>query len=277
MGEKIIRQVYVSGVKPIESFQKSYLNIEDPHKKEIKSNKIQSINVPKSDCIEDEKLQDIKPEQKQSVENTLKKPDKIFLTEDNFEDKKKDKDINKKSNFWARIKKIKNIEIYIAIAFVAIILLIYFTSNASWLTKNNKTDKNNNYSSAYDYCLETEKKLSKMLSGIKNAGKVDIMITFESTPERVIAYITSSTKNTSSGGDGGYNENNSNTSSPQVIYVSGEQIPLILKEVSPKVTGVLIVAEGADDVKVKLDIINAVSVLLNISTEQIKVLTMNKG
>jgi stage III sporulation protein AG len=277
MGEKIIRQVYVSGVKPIESFQKLSLNIEDPHKKEIKSNKIQSINVPKSDCIEDEKLQDIKPEQKQSVENTLKKPDKIFLTEDNFEDKKKDKDINKKSNFWARIKKIKNIEIYIAIAFVAIILLIYFTSNASWLTKNNKTDKNNNYSSAYDYCLETEKKLSKMLSGIKNAGKVDIMITFESTPERVIAYITSSTKNTSSGGDGGYNENNSNTSSPQVIYVSGEQIPLILKEVSPKVTGVLIVAEGADDVKVKLDIINAVSVLLNISTEQIKVLTMNKG
>lgn len=278
MDKKTIKQVYVSGgSKPIENPTKTPLNKQNIKEQNVKNNKENNI-IFKSEALNDNKSQEVKIEsiKKQLDENISKKSNKIFLTEDNCADSKSDKNCNKKKGIWEKIKKIKNIEIYIAIAFVVIVLLIYFSSNFSWSSKNNK-NSTNNYTSAYDYCFETEKKLSKLLSTIEDAGKVDIMITFESTPERVIAYITSSSKNTSSVGDGGFNENNQNSSSPQVIYVSGDQIPLILKEVSPKVIGVLIVAEGADDIKVKLDIINAVSVLLDVSPEQIKVLTMNKG
>lgn len=277
MDKKIIQQVYVSGSSnSINKPTNQPFNMHDKKDMNVKSvNQYQDANIkPKTSDgynMLDQKNDNTK---KQSDENNIKKSNKIFLTEDNFSDTKNEKNSDKKKSIWERIKKIKNIEIYIAIAFVAIVLVIYFSSNFSWNSKNN--DSKTNYTSAYDYCLETEKKLSKLLSTIENAGKVDIMITFESTPERVIAYITSSSKNTSSGGDGGFNENTQNSSSPQVIYVSGDQIPLILKEVSPKVIGVLIVAQGADDIKVKLDIINAVSVLLDIKPEQIKVLTMNK-
>ena len=278
MDKKIIKQVYISGSSKIESSTKSPLIIHNKEEQSTKSDKEHFNIIPKPENINSNRSQEVKNDtiKKQLDENLSKKSNKIFLTDENFSDSKPDKNSNKKKGIWERIKKIKNIEIYIAIAFVVIVLFIYFSSNFSWPSKNNKNNQNN-YTSAYDYCLETEKKLSKLLSTIEDAGKVDIMITFESTPERVIAYITSTSKNTSSGGDGGFNENTQNSSSPQVIYVSGDQLPLILKEVSPKVIGVLIVAEGADDIRVKLDIINAVSVLLDVSPEQIKVLTMNKG
>ncbi|HEY8390760.1 MAG TPA: hypothetical protein VIL26_07440 [Clostridia bacterium] len=276
MDEKFIKQVYISGGSaPIQNSPKKSL--------EEKNIKIQSVdgrreNVHVISRPEDSKISKKKESQFQSKSDETQIPNKIFLTDDKFSTPKTDKDSEKKKGIWEKIKKIKNIEIYIAIAFVVIVLLIYFSSSVSSCSFNNRTTTSDDgYTSAYDYCLETEKRLAKLLSSIENAGKVDIMITFESTPERVIAYITSSSKSISTGGDGGYNENDQNSSSPQIIYVSGNQIPLILKELSPKVIGVLIVAEGADDVKVKLDIINAVSVLLNISKDQIKVLTMNKG
>lgn len=182
-----------------------------------------------------------------------------------------------KKGFWAKLKSIKNIEIYLAIAAFAIIMLIYFSTNPLFKSNSNKTTEKNYYTSAYDYAKETEQRLSNILSTVKGAGKVEVMISFESTPERVIAYVVSNSTSRSSNGDNNYNENTQNTSSPQIIHLDGDQIPLIIKEISPKVKGVIVVAEGADNIKTKIEIINAVSVLLEINAEQITVLTRSKA
>jgi stage III sporulation protein AG len=257
--DKIVRQVYIS-------------NFSKPKEEKI-SKAVVLGDAPKPPMTDDKK----------SVEKTpqsTKQTNRILLTDSSFPDAPKKSEENneekKLPKFIEKIKKIKNFEIYIAVIFVLIILLIYFSSNFS-CSSPKKTSNEDAYQSAYDYCEQIESKLRNILSTIKNAGRVDVMITFESTPERIIAYITNSSSNISSGGNGIYNENTTNTSTPQIIYVDGDQIPLILKEISPKVTGVLVVAEGADDVKVKLDIINAVSVVLDVSADKIKVLTMNKG
>ncbi|HHW89752.1 MAG TPA: hypothetical protein GX745_02470 [Clostridiales bacterium] len=267
MDKKIIKQVYVS------SYQKNDSQIPNNNSAPFKSN---NLDRPKQDIasLPNEKIQQSQNDIKQS--NSAQ----ILLTDSSFSSTQDKTKTNKKPSkildkIVQKIKSIKNFEIYIALIFVIIVLFIYFGSNFS-CSSDKKAKDEETYQSAYDYCQHVEKKLSKILSSIKNAGRVDVMITFESTPERVIAYITSSSSNISSGGNGVYNENTSNTSSPQVIYVKGDQIPLILKEVSPKVIGVVIVAEGGDDIKVKLDIINAVSVLLDLNADQIKVLTMNK-
>lgn len=255
MDNKVVRQVYIS------SFNK-------PEEEKTKTSKSVVLDASKTVAIDDKKPIE-KPPQKE-------KSNQIVLTESGFPDAPKKSEEKKPPKFIEKIKNIKNFEIYIAVIFVLIILLIYFSSSFS-CSSPKKPSKEDSYKSAYDYCQQVENKLRKILSTIKNAGRVDVMITFESTPERVIAYITNSSTNTSTDGNGGYNEHTNNTSTPQIIYVDGDQIPLILKEISPKVTGVLVVAEGADDVKVKLDIINAVSVVLDVSPDKIKVLTMNKG
>ena len=49
----------------------------------------------------------------------------------------------------------------------------------------------------------------------------------------------------------------------------------MLKRINPKVEGVIIVAEGADDEKIKKDIVLAVSSLFGIPNYKIQVFTMN--
>lgn len=264
MDNKVIKQVYKS----------SYQNPEELEKSNSISNAVKStvLDKPKTNIITDQSTTPIEKNQN----DTKLQSNQVILTDSSFSSTPKKSETKKSSKIIDKIKSIKNFEIYIAIIFVVLVLIIYFSSSFS-CTSGKKPKEEDTYQSAYDYCQQVEKKLKNILSTIKNAGAVDVMITFESTPERVIAYITSSSSNISSGGNGIYNENTTNTSNPQVIYVDGDQIPLILKEISPKVIGVLVVAEGADDVKVKLDIINAVSVVLDVNADQIKVLTMNKG
>ena len=50
--------------------------------------------------------------------------------------------------------------------------------------------------------------------------------------------------------------------------------PLVLKEIQPKVQGVLVIARGGGSVEIKQSIIKAVQALLNVETHKIEVLKM---
>ena len=103
-----------------------------------------------------------------------------------------------------------------------------------------------------------EKRLAKVLSGIEGAGKVSVMITYESSVNKVYAYETTSK---TSGGV--------TTVSEEIVYSSGK--PLLIKEEAPKVRGVVVVAEGASDTGVKLAIVRAVMALIEVSPGNIEV------
>ncbi|MDR3318356.1 MAG: hypothetical protein LBS99_02870 [Clostridiales bacterium] len=163
-----------------------------------------------------------------------------------------------------KLKRIKNIEIYLALAVGAVIVLIFLSGNPFGAGADKTADANNN--NAYDYCLETERKLADTLKNIYGAGDVKVMINFEGTPELVIAYITS--RNTSNNGG---NETTQGSDSPQILNNSGIQIPLILKEINPKVLGVIVACENGRDTRVRLEIINAVSVLFQLNPNLIYV------
>jgi stage III sporulation protein AG len=49
----------------------------------------------------------------------------------------------------------------------------------------------------------------------------------------------------------------------------------VLREDSPKVLGVIVVAEGADDIGVKLNLLEAVQTVLNVSPDRVDVYKMN--
>ena len=48
--------------------------------------------------------------------------------------------------------------------------------------------------------------------------------------------------------------------------------PLIVKQNMPAVRGVLVVAEGAEDIRVRTEMLNAVAALMDISMDQIEIL-----
>jgi len=162
---------------------------------------------------------------------------------------------------FQKIKTIKHIEVIILVIFAAVLLLIMFgfSSNKSSASSVSST-------LLFDYQKNLEKQLSQVLSTIEGTGKVEVMITFEAGAEQVLAYSTDKQTNTSS-------DNGRTTSSviekTQIVLVGGK--PVVLYEVQPIVKGVLIVAQGASNVKVKVEIMQAVSTILKIDPKYIEI------
>lgn len=150
-------------------------------------------------------------------------------------------DAPKKKKFFEKLKSIKHIEIIIAVAAVAIMLLLYFS------TKAVESNKDNNTQGTYsNYCEKIEQELTLTLSAMKGVGKTKLIINWESG-------VASSSNSSQT-------PNSSKTDSKKEVY--------------PSVVGVIIICQGGEDVKIKIQIINAVSVLLNVSPNKINVYPM---
>jgi len=112
------------------------------------------------------------------------------------------------------------------------------------------------------YVTNLENKLSKTLSEVAGAGNVKVIITVESGKETVFAMKTTTKE--------GINGVESETSP---IIINGK--PVVVKELYPKIIGVLIVAKGANNISVMNRLQQATISLLDINLNQIEILTMN--
>ena len=167
---------------------------------------------------------------------------------------------NKLKKIFSKIRSIKHIEIIAAVIAVAVMLVIYFTTLGG-----SKTDGKQNVAkteTTTDYCSRMKCEITDAVADMCGASPT-VVISWESSVESVIAYVTNSTSNGSS-------------SSPQLITVQGTSSPIILKEIYPKALGVVVICQGGDSVKTKLDVISAVSVLLNIPPDKINVFPSKK-
>lgn len=111
-----------------------------------------------------------------------------------------------------------------------------------------------------------EERLTEVLSQIRGAGKVQVMLTESSGAET----IYKSDESISVSGD-------NTTSKKDTVTVTDEnraQNGLITQVNPPKYLGALIVCKGADDPKVRLAIMNAVSSLTGLKTDRITIVRM---
>lgn len=141
---------------------------------------------------------------------------------------------------------------YIIVIIFAVIIIVIVANGTTNKESTNTLDVDN-------YVTTLEGKLKNSLSMVNGAGKVDVIISVESGMETVLA----STKTT---------ENGLVTETP--FTVGGKTV--VLTETYPKISGVIIVAEGGNNLSVKVALINATSVFLNIEEDKIKILTMKK-
>lgn len=140
--------------------------------------------------------------------------------------------------------------------------------------QSTKEDKDKNYEE------ELQNRLKSTLEKIDGVGKVEVMINFESGEEKVPAVnVNNSTNKTvEKDTEGGVrNTTQENEGSNVVVTNNGDKTePLIVKEYKPKIIGICIVAQGAEDSVTKLRISKAVVDLFNVPQYKVNVYPMKK-
>lgn len=130
------------------------------------------------------------------------------------------------------------------------------------------------------YEQELERRLETALAQAEGVGKVKVMVTLQSSSEKVIEKDTENTGQNIDESDksGGTRNTKENSVKEATVYDSksqGEQTPYVRKEISPKVAGVIVVAQGGDNAVVIENITDAVCALFDVDTHKIKVMKMN--
>ncbi len=126
-----------------------------------------------------------------------------------------------------------------------------------------------------------EYKLKKALSAINGAGQVEVMITYKSGTELVPAMITarSNTDTQEQDSAGGVRSvaQTDQTTQPYSTNTGQGSEPLIMKEIKPEIQGVIIIAQGAHDLRVRLELQRAVQTVLGIYANQVEVFVMDEN
>ena len=146
-------------------------------------------------------------------------------------------DKEKKSSFkWLeKLKNVKHIEVYIAIIFVIVLLLIYLSNFSK---SEDKSQQNTNELSVISYINNLEQNLEEILSNISGVNNVKVMITLDMAKAEV------------------------------------EESKIMLSNF-PNVKGVIITAEGVNNIAVKMKVLHAVQAVLDITNGDIEILSSN--
>jgi len=165
----------------------------------------------------------------------------------------------------------------VAIALVIVIMLaIYFGSSAQPGGPAENTQQQPAVS-PMSSAGSVEERLKQTLERIAGAGRVEVMITYAQSAEIIpaVSEDTQRTTTTDTSADGNSTTNTENTQQEIVTVGGSDQSALVIKEKSPVVKGVLVIAQGAGDIGVKLDLLSAVQTILNIGPDQVDVYKMN--
>ncbi len=125
-----------------------------------------------------------------------------------------------------------------------------------------------------DYLIQSYKKqlageLEQALACMEGVGEVRVMITFQDSGEAVVEKDV--TKSSSGQND---SQQNSQYQESTIYQETDGREPYISQQKLPAVEGVLIIAQGGDDSKVKQEIKDAVTALFPIEAHKIKIVKM---
>lgn len=174
--------------------------------------------------------------------------------------------------FMKKLKEVKHIGLIVTVIFVLILLFILFGNVnfdvfSSSKTSSTVSSDSSTYQTSAEYVEKLENKLTLLLSKVKGAGQVEVMVSVKSGASIDIAESTE-TKTTMSGGT----EVTTVSTSPILITSNGTENPIIIAENLPKINGVVVVSSGASDINVKMYLITAVQTLLDLPQDKIQIL-----
>lgn len=175
----------------------------------------------------------------------------------------------------------KKIENLVLITILLIIVIVVMNVPK----KEEKNDVEKAISSQVEYNqLETEEtleeRMEKILSYIAGAGNVDVLITYKNGIEQVPMYNTKqNTVITEEADNAGGTRKTEETNEEQSIVFKeegSEKTPVVKQTINPEIIGVIVVAEGAESLSVKENLIKAVEATLDVPSHRIQVFARKK-
>lgn len=143
-------------------------------------------------------------------------------------------------------------------------------------TKENLSKETDTMEASKD---EIEQKLEAILEKIDGAGEVKVMITYQDSGTQVVEKDKNTSENSVEESDstGGVRSTKEQQLQESTVYDEADvgNTPFVSKELLPKVEGILIVASGGDNQKVKQNISEAVLALFQVEAHRIKIVKMS--
>ncbi len=168
----------------------------------------------------------------------------------------------------------RNLFIILIIGIILIIIADIFIKEKKGVNQNLKLENEikNPINTETDYGTVLENKLEDVLSQLKGVGSVKVMITLEDTIEKIPAFNTTKNNETTNELDsqGGTREIIREDTTIQVVTGSEGSL-MVLKEIKPTIKGVIVIAEGAEDLEVKERLYEAVKTVLGLSGNKVEV------
>lgn len=147
---------------------------------------------------------------------------------------------------------------------IALMLLLFFGS----FTGSSPPQQAQSNQTAAEIETELEQRLEKILSQINGVSSPRVMVTLDTTAQRVFAEETKSSADSSTNSAGSSASSDSESS---VVLVGSAKEALEKSTVMPRVRGVCVVCGGASDPLIKEKVVNAVSGVLDLGASHIYV------
>lgn len=172
------------------------------------------------------------------------------------------------------------IKILLAVG-IAAVAVLFFSDWFGGTAQSASADVQAYTADTFDYDAYTsglEQRLTELISSVDGAGRTKVMITLECGTEYVYASQQKSTsavsENSEPGGRNSRDEKRSGEESLILIDAGRGKEPLIRKEITPTVAGVVVLCSGADDVHVRQQVIDVVTTALGTSSNRVCVTRM---
>lgn len=190
--------------------------------------------------------------------------------------------MNKLKEMFKGKKKTENLLVLLVLLIIVVIAINYIWNSDGKKENNVKQESKSNeikQVSTENIKDKTEEKLENILSKISGVGKVRVMITYSVSSSVTPVYDeTSKVSNTTENDDSGGTRTITQTENgKQIVYKEnsdGSKEPITKNTESPKMEGAIIVAEGAENIDVKTNIIEAVEAATGLATHKIQVFKM---
>lgn len=199
---------------------------------------------------------------------------------------KKD-DFKKEMNNILNNKKIKDVVVVVLILAFLLIVISFFTDTKKDNTKqtNGQVVVDGTSEEVKNIEMQNQKyeekqriELESILQKMEGVGDVDVMMHFKSGEVKIPAVDNTKQVGVTEENDsnGGTRINNQETGGSKVVMSTsdGDNEPVILETYNPIITGIVVVAEGAENSKTKYDMQIAISSLYGISLDKVNVYPM---
>lgn len=132
-----------------------------------------------------------------------------------------------------------------------------------------------------DYGVTQEERLALLLSSIQGVGKVEVLIQYYSSEELIVEkdapVIRSNTVEKDSAGGSRTISSYEAGDSTIIAGNDGKGTPFVVKTLTPRVEGVVVVAQGAEHPAVQTAIRESVCALYGVDADRVSVMAMGAG